>query len=229
MTTLLEFYLQYLDYLNPRYRITNSSTSGVATNDASLTLTGPETSWQIANDRGQILFSFAPTELAKASRETGFGCRSSGSTSTITMRRTLSRCPRQWRGFAITRTASTSYFLMLRLPNLATRSRRSKMQMLKSIGVRPILSEAVASTLVQAHRLPDAFVNCPPRSDNADPSCRSEAGKSCAESRAARHSRGRALRASRSTQRRKPPLDTCRIGLIAAAARDHRPPGGTAI
>jgi hypothetical protein len=70
MTTLLEFYLQYLDflYLNPRYRITNSSTSGVATNDASLTLTGPETSWQIANDRGQILFSVAPTELANEPR-----------------------------------------------------------------------------------------------------------------------------------------------------------------
>jgi hypothetical protein len=66
MTTLLEFFLQYLDflYLDPRYRITNSSTSGIATNGASLTLTGPETTWQIANDRGQILFSVAPTKLA---------------------------------------------------------------------------------------------------------------------------------------------------------------------
>jgi hypothetical protein len=70
MTTLLEFFTKYLDflYLDPRYRITNSSTSGVATNDASLTLTGPETTWQIANDRGQILFSVAPTELANDPR-----------------------------------------------------------------------------------------------------------------------------------------------------------------
>jgi hypothetical protein len=66
MTTLLEFYLKYLDflYLDPRYRITDSSTTGVATNDASLTLTGSTTTWQITNDRGQILFYFAPTKFA---------------------------------------------------------------------------------------------------------------------------------------------------------------------
>lgn len=70
MTTLLEFFLKYLDffYLDPRYRITDSSTTGVATNDASLTLTSPTTSWLIANDRGQILFSVAPTKLADESR-----------------------------------------------------------------------------------------------------------------------------------------------------------------
>ena len=66
MTTLLEFYLKYLDflYLDPRYRITDSRTSGVATNGASLTLTSPLTSWQISNDRGQILFGVASTKFA---------------------------------------------------------------------------------------------------------------------------------------------------------------------
>jgi hypothetical protein len=70
MTTLLEFYLKYLDflYLDPRYHITDSSTTGVATNDASLTLTSPVTSWQISNDRGQIMFHLAPTKLAAEPR-----------------------------------------------------------------------------------------------------------------------------------------------------------------
>lgn len=64
MKTLLEFYLRYLDfiYLNPDYRITNSRTSGSETINASLTVTGPILSWQIANDRGQILFDVAPTK-----------------------------------------------------------------------------------------------------------------------------------------------------------------------
>jgi hypothetical protein len=66
MTTLLEFYLKYMDflYLDPRYRITDSRTTGVATNGASLTLTSPITSWDLVNDRGRILFSIAPTKLA---------------------------------------------------------------------------------------------------------------------------------------------------------------------
>lgn len=70
MRTLLEFYLNYLDffYLDPHYRITDSSTTGVATSDASLTLTSPTTSWQITNDRGQVLFSVAPTKLASEPR-----------------------------------------------------------------------------------------------------------------------------------------------------------------
>jgi hypothetical protein len=70
MTTLLEFYLKYMDflYLDPRYRITDSRTTGVATNGASLTLTSPITSWDITNDRGQILFSIAPTKLASEPR-----------------------------------------------------------------------------------------------------------------------------------------------------------------
>jgi hypothetical protein len=65
MKTLLAFYLRYLDfiYLNPDYRITNSRTSGSDTINASLTLTGTILSWQIANDRGQILFDVAPTKF----------------------------------------------------------------------------------------------------------------------------------------------------------------------
>ncbi|MGE2816995.1 hypothetical protein ACQI5H_17900 [Mycobacterium heidelbergense] len=66
MKTLLEYFLKYFDvlYLDPRYRITDSVTSGVATNNASLTLTGPLLSWQLTNDRGQFLLAVAPTALA---------------------------------------------------------------------------------------------------------------------------------------------------------------------
>jgi hypothetical protein len=66
MKTLLEYFLHYCDflYLDPRYRITNSKTSGAATNNASLQLTGPVLSWVLANDKGQILLDVAPTELA---------------------------------------------------------------------------------------------------------------------------------------------------------------------
>jgi hypothetical protein len=66
MKTLLEFYLEYFEflYLDSRYRITNSSTSGFATTNASLTLTGPIINWQITNDRGQILFDVAPTKFS---------------------------------------------------------------------------------------------------------------------------------------------------------------------
>ncbi|GAB5010660.1 hypothetical protein JHV666_27380 [Mycobacterium avium subsp. hominissuis] len=70
MTTLLEFLLKHFDflYLDPRYRITDSSTTGVATSGASLTLSGPTTSWHISNDRGNIAFSVAPTALASESQ-----------------------------------------------------------------------------------------------------------------------------------------------------------------
>jgi hypothetical protein len=70
VTTLLEFFLKYLDflYLDPHFRITDSSTSGVANNGASLTLTSPLTTWQISNDRGQILIGIAPTKLAAQPR-----------------------------------------------------------------------------------------------------------------------------------------------------------------
>jgi hypothetical protein len=66
MKTLLEYFLKYFDvlYLDPRYRITNSSTTGVASNNASLTITGPVLSWQLTNDRGQFLLTVAPTALA---------------------------------------------------------------------------------------------------------------------------------------------------------------------
>jgi hypothetical protein len=65
MKTLLEYFLEYFEvlYLDPRYRITDSSTSSVATNDASLRLTGPILSWHLSNDKGQILLSVAATGL----------------------------------------------------------------------------------------------------------------------------------------------------------------------
>jgi hypothetical protein len=59
---LLEFYLRYFDflYLDSGYRFTNSRTDGV---NASLTVTGPNLTWSIVNDRGQIQLSIAPTTL----------------------------------------------------------------------------------------------------------------------------------------------------------------------
>jgi hypothetical protein len=66
MKTLLEYFLKYFDvlYLDSRYRITNSNTTGVASNNASLTITGPILSWDLANDKGQMLLGVAPTALA---------------------------------------------------------------------------------------------------------------------------------------------------------------------
>jgi hypothetical protein len=66
--TLLEFFAAYFDflYLDARYRITDSTTSGVATIDAGLNLTGPAISWSIANNRGQIHIAVAPTRLAQS-------------------------------------------------------------------------------------------------------------------------------------------------------------------
>ncbi len=66
MKSLLEFFLKYFDflYLNRHYHITDSTTAGAQTINASLTVTGPTISWQITNDRGQILFNLAPTKLA---------------------------------------------------------------------------------------------------------------------------------------------------------------------
>jgi hypothetical protein len=65
MTKLLEYFLNYLQvlYLDPRYRITDSSTSGSATANASLRLTGDILSWRLTNDRGQIRLVVAPTKL----------------------------------------------------------------------------------------------------------------------------------------------------------------------
>jgi hypothetical protein len=66
MKSLLEFFAAYFDflYLDPRYRITNSRTSGVPTIDAGLTLTGPGLSWSIHNNRGKLGIGVAPTTLA---------------------------------------------------------------------------------------------------------------------------------------------------------------------
>lgn len=65
MTRLLEFFLRYLEvlYLDPSYRITNSSTSGSPTENASLRLTGNTLSWRLINDRGQVYLAVAPTRL----------------------------------------------------------------------------------------------------------------------------------------------------------------------
>ena len=65
MKTLLEYFLRNFDflYLDPSYRITDSSNAGIATINASLTLTGPVLSWQIANDRGQMLIDVAPSRM----------------------------------------------------------------------------------------------------------------------------------------------------------------------
>lgn len=66
MKTLLEFFLRYFDflYLNPDYRITDSTTSGSPSINASLSLAGPVVSWDLSNDRGQVRFAVAPTKLA---------------------------------------------------------------------------------------------------------------------------------------------------------------------
>jgi hypothetical protein len=65
MRTLLEYFVRYFDilYLDSRYRITDSSTTGVPTANASLRLQSPILCWNITNDRGQILLYVAPTEL----------------------------------------------------------------------------------------------------------------------------------------------------------------------
>jgi hypothetical protein len=65
MTKLLEFFLGCLEalYLDPRYHITNSTSTGSPTENASLRLTGDILSWRLNNDRGQIRLVVAPTKL----------------------------------------------------------------------------------------------------------------------------------------------------------------------
>jgi hypothetical protein len=65
MTKLLEAFIRYLEvlYLDPNYTITNSSTSGSPTENASIRLTGTVLSWRLINDRGQIFIAVAPTRL----------------------------------------------------------------------------------------------------------------------------------------------------------------------
>lgn len=68
MKTLLEFIIQYVDflYLNPAYRFTNSRNRGLADIDASISLTGERLQWNITNDRGQIHFAAVPIPQVSA-------------------------------------------------------------------------------------------------------------------------------------------------------------------
>jgi len=65
MKTLLAFIYNHFEflYLDPRYRFTDSRTSGAATIDATLRLSGPLTSYWLSNDRGQIFCDVAPTKF----------------------------------------------------------------------------------------------------------------------------------------------------------------------
>ncbi|MGC2798920.1 MAG: hypothetical protein WA290_20835 [Mycobacterium sp.] len=65
MTKLLEYFLGYLEvlYFDPTYRISDSSSTGSATENASLRLTSDILSWRLTNDRGQIRLVVAPTKL----------------------------------------------------------------------------------------------------------------------------------------------------------------------
>jgi hypothetical protein len=65
MKTLLAFLYNNLEflYLNSRYRITDSSTTGSQTDRASLTVTGSTMTVDLTNDRGKIRFEIAPTKF----------------------------------------------------------------------------------------------------------------------------------------------------------------------
>jgi hypothetical protein len=65
MTKLLEYLLRCLEvlYLEPTYRITDSSSTGSVTENASLRLTSDILSWRLTNNRGQIRLVVAPTKL----------------------------------------------------------------------------------------------------------------------------------------------------------------------
>lgn len=62
MKMLLEFIVQYVGilYLNPKYRITDSSNRGLADIDASISFTGAHIRWDVVNDRGLINFAAVP-------------------------------------------------------------------------------------------------------------------------------------------------------------------------
>lgn len=62
MKTLLEFIVQYVGflYLNPKYRITDSSTRGLADIDASISFSSEQLKWDVVNDRGIIYFAAVP-------------------------------------------------------------------------------------------------------------------------------------------------------------------------
>lgn len=63
--TLLAFLYNNLEflYLNPLYRFTDSSTTGMENDRARLVLTGPTMTVGITNDRGKLRFAVAPTKL----------------------------------------------------------------------------------------------------------------------------------------------------------------------
>jgi len=65
MKTLLGFFYNNLEflYLNSRYHITDSSTTGMENDRASLTLTGQTMTVTLTNDRGKIRFAVAPTKF----------------------------------------------------------------------------------------------------------------------------------------------------------------------
>ncbi|OBB96608.1 hypothetical protein [Mycobacterium sp. 852002-40037_SCH5390672] len=62
MKALLEFIVQYVSflYLDPRYRITDSSTRGLADIDASISFSSEQLKWDVVNDRGIIYFTAVP-------------------------------------------------------------------------------------------------------------------------------------------------------------------------
>jgi hypothetical protein len=62
MKTLLEFIVDYVSflYLNPRYRITDSSNRGLVDIDASISFSSDQLRWDVVNDRGIIYFAAVP-------------------------------------------------------------------------------------------------------------------------------------------------------------------------
>ncbi|WP_081292976.1 hypothetical protein [Mycobacterium colombiense] len=62
MKTLLEFIVRYVEflYLNPKYRITDSSNRGLADIDASISFSSEQLKWDVVNDRGIIYFAAVP-------------------------------------------------------------------------------------------------------------------------------------------------------------------------
>ncbi|MCV7171251.1 hypothetical protein H7I41_15150 [Mycobacterium manitobense] len=62
MKKLLEIFLRHFEFLyaDPRYRFTDSRTHAP---NASLTVSGPDVTWWITLDRGQLELSVAPTRL----------------------------------------------------------------------------------------------------------------------------------------------------------------------
>lgn len=62
MKTLLEFIVRYgsVLYLNPKYRITDSSNRGLADIDASISFSSEVLKWDVVNDRGIIYFVAVP-------------------------------------------------------------------------------------------------------------------------------------------------------------------------